>query len=179
VLHYPAIAEVDELHQYQGKPIWRRKGEPLFPELKPLDFLLERKRLETQAAWESQFQQNPIVPGGGELPIDKFRTLDVFDRGLVIHSVRYWDKASTDSDEHAAYTAGALMHSLVDGRFLIENIARGHWNALDREQLIKALAVSDSKACGSYEVIVEQEPGSGGKDSAVYTIRRQLDAVLP
>jgi hypothetical protein len=36
MLSYPAIAEHDERH--------RRKGEPLFPELKPLDFLLDRKR---------------------------------------------------------------------------------------------------------------------------------------
>jgi predicted phage terminase large subunit-like protein len=133
--------------------------------------LLERKRLETQSSWESQFQQNPIVAGGGELPIDKFHALSLFDRKTVIHSVRYWDKAATDDDEHAAYTAGALMHNLVDGRFVIEHIARGHWNALDREQIIKALANSDAETCGSYEVIVEQEPGSGGKESAEYTIR--------
>ena len=41
VLRYPAIAEHDELH--------RKKGEALFPELKPLDFLLERRKLLTEA----------------------------------------------------------------------------------------------------------------------------------
>jgi hypothetical protein len=43
MLSYPAIAEHDERH--------RRKGEPLFPELKPLDFLLDRKRMLTQPSW--------------------------------------------------------------------------------------------------------------------------------
>jgi hypothetical protein len=43
VLRYPAIAEHDEPH--------RRKGEALFPEHKPLDFLYERKKLLTQPSW--------------------------------------------------------------------------------------------------------------------------------
>src|SRR5699024_9280380 len=40
-LIYPAIAEKDEQH--------RNKGEPLFPELKSLDFLLERKQENIKA----------------------------------------------------------------------------------------------------------------------------------
>ena len=50
-------------------------------------------------------------------------------------------------------------------------MVRGRWNALDRERQIKAWAVADSKTCESYEVVVEQEPGSGGKESAENTIR--------
>jgi hypothetical protein len=45
MLSYPAIAEHDEM--------FRRKGDPLFPELKPLDFLRDRKKLLTQPSWES------------------------------------------------------------------------------------------------------------------------------
>ena len=112
-----------------------------------------------------------MISGGGELPIDQFHILNVFDRKTVIHSVRYWDKAGTADDEDAAYTAGVLMHKFVDGRYVIEHIARGRWNALDRERIIRALADSNSKVCGSYEVIVEEEPGSGGKESAENTIR--------
>ena len=48
---------------------------------------------------------------------------------------------------------------------------RGRWSALDRERCIKACADADSKACMSYEVWVEQEPGSGGNESAENTIR--------
>ena len=57
ILSFPAIAENDEPH--------RRAGEPLFPELKPLDFLLERKKIMSKASWESEYQQNPIIEGGG------------------------------------------------------------------------------------------------------------------
>jgi hypothetical protein len=72
VLRYPAVAEHDELH--------RRKGDALFPEHKPLDFLYERKKLLTQPSWESIYQQHPIIVGGGQLPIEKLKVLPVFDR---------------------------------------------------------------------------------------------------
>ena len=55
IIRYPAIAERDEA--------FGDKGEPLFEELKSLDFLLDRKRMMTQASWESEYQQNPIIAG--------------------------------------------------------------------------------------------------------------------
>src|SRR5206468_1615862 len=54
MLRYPAIAEQDETN--------RRKGEALFPQHKSLSFLMERKKVMTQAGWESEYQQNPIIP---------------------------------------------------------------------------------------------------------------------
>ena len=57
VLAYPAIAERDEEH--------RKKGEALFPELKPLDFLLARKKVMSKGSWESEYQQKPYLVGGG------------------------------------------------------------------------------------------------------------------
>jgi predicted phage terminase large subunit-like protein len=171
VLRYSAIAERDEERVFEGKRFVRQKGQPLFAELKPLDFLSERKKLVTEASWESLFQQNPIVVGGGELPIEKLNVLPYFDRSKIVHSIRYWDKAGTTNNADAAYTVGVLMHKLSDGIYVIEDVARGRWNALDREQLIKTLAIADSKTCKTYEIVVEQEPGSGGKESAENTIR--------
>jgi predicted phage terminase large subunit-like protein len=163
VLRYPAIAEQDEEY--------RRAGEALFPELKPLEFLLERKRVLSQASWESEYQQNPIIVGGGIFPIDKLQTLPFWDRRDIKRSVRYWDKAGTGSDD-AAFTVGVLMHMLKDGRFVIEHVIRGRWSALEREQKVKLWAERDHRQIkGGYEIGVEQEPGSGGKESAENTIR--------
>jgi hypothetical protein len=163
VLRYPAIAETAEFDS-TGK-LLRRRGEALFAELKPLDFLEERRKLASNASWQSLFQQRPIIAGGGRLPIDKLIVLSAWDRNQIIHSVRYWDKAASDSED-AAFTAGVLMHKLSNNTFVIENIARGRWNALEREQQIRACAEADRKAYNNYEIVVEQEPGSGGKESA-------------
>jgi predicted phage terminase large subunit-like protein len=162
VCRYPAIAEHDELH--------RKKGEALFPEHKPLDFLMERRKLLTEASWESIYQQNPIIVGGGLLPVEKLKVVPMFDRSKVTTTVRYWDKAASDTED-AAFTAGVRMHSMSDGTYIISHIVRGQWTALDREEKIKAWTELDASEFGSYEVYVEQEPGSGGKESAESTIR--------
>jgi phage terminase large subunit-like protein len=44
----------------------------------------------------------------------------------------------------------------------------GQWNALDREREIKEIAKLDGRRI---RIAVEQEPGSGGKESAESTIR--------
>lgn len=162
VLRYPAVAAMDEAH--------RKKGEALFPELKPLDFLLSQQRLLTQSSWAALYQQRPMVLGGGQLPIEKLKVLPLFDRSKVFNSVRYWDKGGGD-DERAAYTAGVLMHKLTNGTYVIEDIVRGRWLALEREERIKATAQADKQRYISYAVWVEQEPGSGGKELAENTIR--------
>jgi len=56
VLKYRALAEEDEAH--------RKKGEPLFPELKSLEFLLERKHIMPDVNWSALFQQSPYAKGG-------------------------------------------------------------------------------------------------------------------
>src|ERR1035437_1368929 len=118
VLRYPAIAEHDELH--------RRKGEALFPEHKPLEFLLERRKLLTEASWESIYQQNPIVVGGGMLPVEKLKVVNFFDRSQITKTVRYIDKAGTESED-AAFTAGARMHLMKNGTYIISHMMRGQW----------------------------------------------------
>jgi hypothetical protein len=51
MLRYTAIAEDDE--RIDGELV-RGKGVPLFPELKPLDFLMERKSVLTQGGWAAE-----------------------------------------------------------------------------------------------------------------------------
>ncbi len=165
VLRYPAIAEED------GE--FRKKGEALFPEWKPLSFLLEQKNTQSDASWQALYQQNPIIVGAGVLPIDKIQCMPQWLGATnkdIVASVRFWDKAGT-AKESASYTAGVLMHKLKDGRFVISHVARGQWVALDREKQIKLWAETDKKIYKNYQVGVEQEPGSGGKESAEATVR--------
>lgn len=159
VLRYPAIAEEDERY--------RKKGEALFPEIKSLDFLLSRKVRMTATSWESLYQQNPMVAGGDIFPVERFVIVEhPPPPDDVKRSVRYWDKAGTA--DGGCHTAGVLMHELKDGRFVVADVVRGQWAALDRETRIKQTARIDGP---NVRVWVEQEPGSGGKESAEATIR--------
>jgi hypothetical protein len=122
------IADREEPH--------RHVGEALFSKHKPLDFLLARKKIMTQASWESEYQQHPIVVGGGIFPIEKMTTVPHWSLDMVVKSVRYWDKAGTE--DGGAHTAGVLMHKINDGGFVIEHVVRGQWSALDRERQSRA-----------------------------------------
>jgi predicted phage terminase large subunit-like protein len=159
VLKYKAIAEEDEEH--------RKAGEALFPEHKSLEFLLERKSKMLPASWEALYQQNPVVRGGALFPVERFR-IDAHNpiKSEIVKSVRYWDKAGTSGG--GAYTAGVLMHKMNDGRYVVSDVIRGQWSALDRERRIKQTAEADGN---NVHIWIEQEPGSGGKESAESTIR--------
>jgi predicted phage terminase large subunit-like protein len=172
VLRYPAIAEQDEIHVTKLGQHVRRAGEALLPAWKPLNFLLERKRTQTQASWESEYMQHPIIVGGGVLPIEKLRIMPYWSPSGsddIIATIRFWDKAGTEKGGN--YTAGVLMHYLKDGRFVISHVARGQWGAYERERQIKFWADDDARVYRNYEVGIEQEPGSGGKESAENTVR--------
>jgi predicted phage terminase large subunit-like protein len=172
ICRYPAIAEEDETHITKLGTHVRKAGEALFPEWKPFDFLMERKRTQTAASWESEYQQNPIVVGGGVLPIEKITVMPYWNpQGSddVIASIRFWDKAGTEKGGN--YSAGVLMHSLKDGRYVISHISRGQWSAYERERTILQLAADDARVYRNYEVGIEQEPGSAGKDVAEASVR--------
>lgn len=162
ILKYPAIATEDEAY--------RLKGEPLFPELKSFEFLEERRKVLSQSSWESLYQQNPIIVGGGLFPIEKLKIVSALpDLKKINKSIVYIDKAGTEGG--GAFTAMVTMHKMVDETFLISDVRRGQWSALEREVEIKKTADYNATVFPNIEFWVEQEPGSGGKESAERTVR--------
>jgi predicted phage terminase large subunit-like protein len=162
VLKYTAIAAHNERY--------RKKGEVLFPEMKPLEFLMARKKVLTNAGWQSIYQQSPIAAGGEMFPTERFNIIGSVDRSQIRKSIRYIDKAGTK--DGGAYTAAALVHDMRDGTTVVEDMIRGQWSAIERETRVMQAAQSDKAFCKRYSIWVEQEPGSGGKESAEGTIRR-------
>lgn len=169
ILRYPAVrVEGDDL--YISEADQRGHDEALFPELKDREFLRDIQNVQTNAGWMGLYQQSPIVKGGEMFPIEKFGTQEALpSKDQIRRTVRYWDKAGTEGG--GAYTCGVLLHHMRDDSFLISDVRRGQWGALKREEMIKSTAISDKQDWGRVEVYVEQEPGSGGKESAENTIR--------
>lgn len=164
IVRYKAIADEDEFDA--DGTLLRHKGEALFPEHKSLVFLRSRKRVMTAASWEAIYQQSPIVVGGELFPVDRFHTVPYIPKGTkIVRAVRYWDKAGTQGG--GKFTAGVLMAELSDGRFIVLDVQRSQLSYHDRETLIKDTARDDGT---DVYVWVEQEPGSGGKESAERSI---------
>jgi phage terminase large subunit-like protein len=119
----------------------------------------------TAASWESVYQQSPIIVGGGIFPIDNLVNLDRKPSVRDIRkAVRYWDKAGTE--DGGAFTAGVLMLLLHDGEFVVADVQHFQHAYGRREKQIKKWSELDKSWLPNYEVWVEQEPGSGGKESA-------------
>ncbi len=128
--------------------------------------ILEEARQELgEYGFSAQYDQTPIPRGGGEFKIDRI-VLDERPRSDFVRRVRYWDKAGTRGG--GCYTAGVLMAVDKGGIFWILDVIRGQWDAYEREKIIKATAEADGRPT---EIGVEQEPGSGGLESAENTVR--------
>ncbi len=129
---------------------------------------LEDLRIDQgDAEYQGQVLQKPVPPGGTMFKLDNIEVVEGTKRPHTI--VRYWDKAGTGGA--GAYTVGVKMGKLGIGRetrFVIMDVKRGQWEAYERENIIKQTAVADGK---SILIGVEQEPGSGGKESAQATVR--------
>lgn len=141
------------------------EGELLFPARFPREVVERDKKIMGSMAVAGQFQQRP-APRAGQFFM--WENLEVVDRLPKIKQViRYWDKAGTDGG--GAWTAGVKMGLGDDGIYYIIDVVRGQWSAPTREKTIKTTASHDDV---STKIWIEQEPGSGGKESAEATVAK-------
>jgi len=83
---------------------------------------------------------------------------------------RYWDLAATDMG--GAYTCGTLVAINHQNQIFVEDVVRGQWSSLTRGFMIESTAEADSRKYNNeVNQVVEQEPGSGGKEQAQQMIR--------
>lgn len=123
-----------------------------------------------------QLQQRPSPRGGGMFQRAWFEILPVPPRLRKL--VAYVDKAGTKEGK-GAETAIVLMGEYEDSsagldamrtKYVLMDCLHGRWEASTREAIIKQTAESWRAAYGFVEWWVEEEPGSGGKESAQGTI---------
>jgi predicted phage terminase large subunit-like protein len=87
---------------------------------------------------------------------------------LVGGRVRAWDLAATVSDT-SKETAGVLMSRTVHGLWVVEDVIHGKWHPGERDAVIVQTAELDGQGV---KVILEEEPGSGGKAQNEELIRK-------
>ena len=171
VVNLPAIAE-EPLQSYDPRQV----GDALWPDRFDLEEL-ERTRVSLGSYdWNSLYQQRPAPLEGGLFKRAWFGDA-VGAAPRKARRIRYWDKAGTASAD-AAYTVGVLMARDAQGVYYVEDVVRDRYSALDREQIIRQVAQMDNENRGPTEVHFEQEPGSGGKESAEATARNLAGFVV-
>lgn len=126
---------------------------------------LEKERVRLgEFAFACQFMQTPIPRGGGMFKVSQLKT--GVPPGVYKNICRYWDNAGTQGG--GAYSVGAKLALDFQGRYWVLDIVRGQWDSTRREDQKKMAAIRDGIQC---LIGQEQEPGSGGKDSAEQTVR--------
>jgi predicted phage terminase large subunit-like protein len=172
-----AVQQVNEDSEHAEKwevltmPAISDDGKALWPERWPIDKLKKIRAAIGEYEFEAQYQQRPFARDAGMF---KRAWFDHFKDAIpnINRWIRYWDKAGTAGGE-GARTAGVLVGSFWEGdweRFIIVDIISGRWGSAERERVIKQTAGLDRDKFGQVETWVEQEPGSGGKESAENTV---------
>lgn len=171
VVDLPALAEEDD-------PLGRDEGEPLWPALRPLDWL-EDKRVEMGSyGFASLLQGRPRPREGGMFKWDWWQTLS--DTPEPDRLVRYWDLAGTrpEKGKHDPdYSAGTLMGRMADDRTAMVHQAAFRLSVMERDARLEAIARADKEKYGhNVEWWFETEAGIAGKDRTE-TLKRRLHAI--
>lgn len=177
ILRLPALAETNEEREIGNRliglndlcdPIGRLPGEALCPGRFKKETLEKISKDVGPMVWNAEYQGVPRAPEGNRFKREWFEIVEAIPTEIV-RLVRYWDKAGTK--DGGAYTSGILLGITPNHTIYIIDVVRGQWEYVDREAIIKQTAKLDSDRFGSITTWIEQEPGSGGKESAEATIR--------
>ena len=123
VVSYPAIAVRNEEH--------RKIGEPLFPELKSLEFLLERKAAMANVNWEALYQQNPQIVGGEIIKGEHFGRYK--EPPIIKQRVIYADTAQKTAERND-FSVFECWGKGDDGKIYLLDLIRGKWEAPELER---------------------------------------------
>ena len=165
IVNLPAIAE--ESHSFPDtctvEPDGRAIGEALCSERYDIDFL-QRRQAKGSYTFDALYQQRPSSKEGLFFHVSKLEIVDAVPVGGK--QGRGWDKAATAGD--GDWTAGVKMLKDDKGLYYITDVVRGQWNTAERDRQIRQTAELDGRDVRQKG---EQEPGSGGKESAESFIR--------
>lgn len=127
--------------------------------------VLDEARQNGERYFAAQFLQDPAPDQG--LMFDVRKVKEGVPPRKWRRLVRFWDKAGTL--DAGAWTVGTLLGLDWDGVYWVLDLQRFRLDSYERERRMETVAEQDGR---QVLVGVEQEPGSGGKESAEATVRR-------
>jgi predicted phage terminase large subunit-like protein len=150
---------------------WRKHpGELLRPDRFGPKQVMEAQRRLGPRGFSAQHNQKPL-PAGGDMFKREWFNQYVATVPVAAKRVRYWDKASVS--EGGDYSAGVLFAKDTDGIYYLEDVVKGQWSSHTRNKVMMQVAESDYHQYGDkVSTWIEQEGGSGGKESAEISVRQ-------
>ncbi|MCC7334048.1 MAG: phage terminase large subunit [Pirellulaceae bacterium] len=163
---------------------WRKTdGELLFPQVFTEEKVKRNERSMGPRATRAQLQQDPQHSVGQMFAVDRLTANTIDAAPLKLDKVvRGWDRAA--SKDSGCYSAGVLLGWKGEQCFILD-VRRGQWEASEVLGQMAAACTLDEMhyTLERSQTVVEQEPGSGGKESAENAIKRlkghRVQAVRP
>lgn len=151
-------------------PLGRAEGESAAPKRFPVDTLIGIKEDVGSLVWEGLYMQSPTTYEGNRVKREWFKYVDFVPKHEEIIIVRYWDKAGSEAT--GKFTAGTcLIYDLRTDYWYVEDVRQFQYSAGKREKAIKDTADYDNiRFNNTIKTYIEQEPASGGKESAENTV---------
>jgi hypothetical protein len=153
-------AEIQGTHDH---PVWtENRGWVALSSLAVTDQLVDHQ-------WRPVFPQSPVCIESPPHPVPVYdleveEVHEFFANGILVHN---------STKDGGCYTCGLLMACDWHNQYFIENIIRGQWSTLQRDEIIELTAQLDQEkyGYGGVSIYIEREPGSGGVDSLRASIR--------
>lgn len=161
VVSLPANAE-------ENDPLGREVGAALCPDRFDESQLAGIRSVLGSWSYAALYQQRPAPAEGGMFKRQWFEIVDAIPANSRF--VRWWDKAGTAGG--GDYSAGVLMARSRQGIYCVVDVLRGQWSSHERGNIMVQMAALDSALTdGNLSIWMEQEGGSGGKESAEASLR--------
>lgn len=124
VINFPAIAVEDEFGE-DGTP-FRKKGDPLCPELHPIERLEEMKSQMSNFQWSALYQQDPTSPEGTHWPPQLFGPEVFIERwpNNMETLVAALDPSTGQDTKRGDYPALSVLGTAGTGHFYVDSIMR-------------------------------------------------------
>ncbi len=107
------------------------QGQPLWPELWPLERLEAKRQEMGTALFECMYQGDPTSLGGDIFKREWFQNYIIAPEGLRVYQA--WDLAISQKDS-ADYTVGVTVGVDKDQRAYILNVVRGRWTFQEQQE---------------------------------------------
>ena len=143
LLALPAIAEVDERHEYrslgQARVKIRAEGEALHPERESLARIAEARDALGSYAYAAQYQQSPAPAGGGIVKAEWFPRYGPDDQPKFVKIIQSWDTA-TKITEISSFSVCTTWGVTRDKRIFLLDVFRGRLEYPDLKRKVVELA---------------------------------------
>lgn len=164
-----AVTNIKAIADGVFDPLGRDEGEALFPEQRPISFLLGLKATLPSYEWSSQYDGTPRTATSGQADLTKLRYIQLAELPEDVTLTRGWDLAITEK-QSADFTAGGLCG--WDGyTFYIVDMFKRQWAWAKVRNSVIEQAHRDKLKHGVLRIAVE---GVGGFDAVYQDVKDAL-----